>query len=175
MQPWFQFYAVIAGAAATLLGLLFVSVSVNAAVILGAGHENTRHLAEQAFQNYVAVMTVSLLALFPGISTPMFSWVALSLIALSAGWVLARVWLVFVRRSDREPLLPFLRRYLSSLIGFGMLTFAALRMALGLGGERNLFAASDMVLLLSATNVSWELLIRISRARSLVQPPNPQG
>ena len=131
MQPWLQFYSVIAGAAAALLGLLFVAVSVNAALILGAGHESSRHLAEQAFQNYVAVVLVSLLALFPDMSTSTFSWTALSLIAISAGWVVVRIWLVFMRHSDREPLLPSLRRYLSSVIGFGMMIYAAVRMALG--------------------------------------------
>jgi hypothetical protein len=65
MKEWLEFYSVIGGSAATLLGLLFVAVSMNAAAILGKAHENSKRLAEQAFQNYLAVMLVSLLAIFP--------------------------------------------------------------------------------------------------------------
>ena len=36
MQAWSSYYATIGGAAATLLGLLFVAVSVNASAALGA-------------------------------------------------------------------------------------------------------------------------------------------
>ena len=35
MQPWTQFYATIGTAAATLLGLLFVVVSINVSAALG--------------------------------------------------------------------------------------------------------------------------------------------
>ena len=45
-----------------------------------------------------------------------------------------------------------------------MLIFAALRMALNVGDSRNLFAVATIILLFSATAVSWELLIKISKA-----------
>jgi hypothetical protein len=76
MQGWLGFYAVTAGAAATLMGLLFVVVSINGAAILGGGHHHSRRLAEQAFQNYVAVLVVSLLALFPDLSNTQFGRIA---------------------------------------------------------------------------------------------------
>ena len=40
-------------------------------------------------------------------------------------------------------------------VGFGMLIFAALRMALNVGDSRNLFAVATIILLFSATAVSW--------------------
>jgi hypothetical protein len=69
MQGWLEFYAVTAGAAATLLGLLFVAVSINATVILGEAREDSKRLVEQAFQNYLAVLLVSLLAIVPALTT----------------------------------------------------------------------------------------------------------
>ncbi len=60
MQPWSQFYATIAASSAALLGLLFVVVSINAPAALGAHAILSRRLTEQAFQNYLAVMMVSL-------------------------------------------------------------------------------------------------------------------
>ena len=59
---WFA-YAVIGAVDATLMGLLFVALSMNAVVALSRGPEGSRRLAEQAFENYLAVLMVSLLAL----------------------------------------------------------------------------------------------------------------
>ena len=58
---------------------------------------------------------------------------------------------------------PAFGGHLTSLIGFGMLLFAALRMALNWGDDYNWLAASTLVLMFSATTVSWELLTRIAR------------
>jgi hypothetical protein len=60
MQVWFGFYAVAGGAAATLMGLLFVAVSINAAAILNEARGHLQRLAEQAFQNCATVLLVSL-------------------------------------------------------------------------------------------------------------------
>ena len=46
-----------------------------------------------------------------------------------------------------------------------MLIFAAVRMAFQKGDSRNLFAIGAMILLFSATAVSWELLLRIAKAK----------
>src|SRR5580698_8282029 len=72
MQAWSTFYATIGAASATLLGLLFVAVSVNAKAALGSGDRLTTAMTEQAFQNYLAVLLVALLALFPGVSATTF-------------------------------------------------------------------------------------------------------
>jgi hypothetical protein len=62
---WVDFYTVSGAAAASLLGLLFVAVSINAAESLGPGAGNSGRFAEQAFQNYLATLIISLLSLMP--------------------------------------------------------------------------------------------------------------
>ncbi len=69
MQAWAGFYAAIAAASAALLGLLYVAVSINATAALGPDQPVSQRLAEQAFQNYLAVLMVALLSLFADIST----------------------------------------------------------------------------------------------------------
>ncbi|HKN30852.1 MAG TPA: hypothetical protein VJY34_24455 [Roseiarcus sp.] len=165
MQTWFGFYAVIAGAAATLTGLLFVAVSVNVAAILGDAQGNSRRLAEQAFQNYLAVLLVSLLALFPSMTLAELGFVTLCVTAAWTIWVQVRAYLALTRPNPGGSRLHSLRRHSASLIGFGMLTFAALRMAWNVGDSRNLFAVATIILLFSAAAVSWELLIKISKAK----------
>ena len=165
METWSGFYTVIGGASAALLGLLFVAVSVNVAAILGDAQENSKRLAEQAFQNYISVLLVSLLALFPSMTLQELGFVTLCVTALPAIWVLVRVYLALTGTYRGDSRLNALRRHTSSLIGFGMLIYAAVRLALNFGDSRNLFAIATIILLFSATAVSWGLLIRIGKAK----------
>jgi hypothetical protein len=54
------------------------------------------------------------------------------------------------------------RRHASTLIGFGLLIYAAGRMALDGSDMRDTVAAANMVLLFSATEKAWALLNRIA-------------
>ena len=51
------YFAAAAAAAGVLIGLLFVAVSIHSGA-LSRMHQNSRLLAEQAFQNYLLVMLV---------------------------------------------------------------------------------------------------------------------
>jgi hypothetical protein len=166
MQGWAEFYTVTAGAAATLMGLLFVVVSINDAAILGAAHQHSRRLAEQAFQNYVAVLSVSLLAVMPDMDTKHLGSVTLGITALAGVWVIVRSWLALTKTPEAGTRLQSLRRQFGSLLGFAILLFAATRMAFDLGDSRYSFAAAIMVLLAAATRVSWQLLLRMAETRA---------
>lgn len=165
MQAWAPFYTAIAAASAALLGLLYVVVSINAAAALGPNEPISRRLAEQAFQNYLAVLMVSLLSLFAGISTQVFGAVTLAATASWSLWVVIRFVQIVIQGGERRAWLGAMRRHLSSLIGFAMLLAAAFRMALGWGEDYNWLAASTLVLLFSATTVSWELLSRFAKPK----------
>jgi hypothetical protein len=162
MQPWTQFYATIGTAAAALLGLLFVVVSINVSVALGSEEPVARPLAEQAFQNYLTVMLVAFLALFPGITTTTFGMVALITSAASSVWVTVRFYQTVALHIRRRSWVYSLRRHVSSLIGFGILLVSAFRMALSWGTSYNWFAAATLILMFSATEASWGLLKRIA-------------
>jgi hypothetical protein len=166
MQVWTQFYATIGTASAAILGLLFVAVSINAPAALGPQEGPSRGLTEQAFQNYLAVMMVSFLALFPGTETPTLSAVTLITTAGWSVWVVIRFCQMFRHRVERQLWFYSMRRHISSLIGFGILLVSALRMALNWGTAYSWFAAATLVLLFSATTVSWQLLRRIVHHKS---------
>jgi hypothetical protein len=51
------------------------------------------------------------------------------------------------------------------MVGFGMLIYAATRMALDATDTRDTLAAANIVLLFSATEKAWGLLNRIARGR----------
>lgn len=162
MQAWFNFYAVIGAVAATLMGLLFVATSMNAVAALSRGPQGSRRLAEQAFENYLAVLMVSLLALFPDMSLISFGRVTLVVTATWIVWVLVRLYQAAAMPSVHETRPAAIRRHLSTLIGFGLLIYAAGRMALDGGDTRDTLAAANIVLLFSATEKAWGLLNRIA-------------
>jgi hypothetical protein len=164
LQDWFGFYALTGGVAATLLGLLFVAVSINAARILGPGHDSTRRMAEQAFQNYSTVIVTSLLALIPKFTLAHFALVVLCVSGASAVWVVVRFYLTLTGSEDGLRKYS-LRRHAPSILGFGLLIYSAINMGVMGGDSRNLLASAIIVLLTSATVVSWELLVRMSEAR----------
>jgi hypothetical protein len=166
MQGWVEFYSTIGGFAATLLGLLFVAVSLNAPVILSEAHVHSKRLAEQALQNYLAVMTVSLLAIFPTMSVQSFGFVTLSVMAVRGVWVLVRLYLTVRERHSQSSYLQTLRRQFASFVGFGLLIFSAVKMAFNSGDTRDTLAAALIVLLFSATTVAWELLLTIAKIKT---------
>ena len=55
--------------------------SLNAKAALGSGDRLTAAMTEQAFQKYLAVLLVALLALFPGVSATTFGYVTLAALA----------------------------------------------------------------------------------------------
>jgi hypothetical protein len=165
MQVWFDFYAVIGAAAATLTGLLFVAMSMNATAALSKGPHGSRRLAEQAFENYLAVLMVSLLALFPDMTLLTFGRITLLVTATWTVWVLVRLYQAAAEPSAHETRALALRRHLSTMIGFGLLIYAAARMAWDGTDTRDTLAAANIVLLFSATEKAWGLLNRIAAAK----------
>jgi hypothetical protein len=169
MQPWFDFYEMIGAAAATLLGLLFVSVSVNARTILGTGRKHPKRLAEQAFQNYLAVLFISLIALFAGLSANAFGDCILGATAIWGFWIFTRVYASLADPDSRESRMQMVRRYISPLVGFGLLVYSGFEMVRGEGYQAQNVATALLVLLVSATVVSWELLVSVA-AESFTTP-----
>jgi hypothetical protein len=166
LQAWSGFYTVIGGASAALLGLLFVAISVNAEATLGPGRENATRLAEQAFQNYMVVLMVSLLALYPEISISTYAKVALFVTAVWIVWVFVRLYQVIASSTGMGMRMVSLRRHLPTLIGFGILIVSATRMALYSQDERDWFASATIVLLFAATTVSWQFLTGLAKAEA---------
>ena len=162
MQNWTTFYEMIGGAAATLLGLLFVAVSVNLERIIGEAHAHSRLLAEQAFQNYFAVLTITLIAFVPGVSTMSFGYTVIGMTAAWAVWVVVRVLKSLSMMTEGTSRVRMFRRYLLSLAGFATLLYGGWNMSFGRANEHTNVAIGLLLLLISATIVSWELLVSMT-------------
>jgi hypothetical protein len=62
---WHDFYHVIGDAAAALMGLLFVSLSLNADLITSRKNADLRGLAAQTFTNFILVLMFAAVVLIP--------------------------------------------------------------------------------------------------------------
>jgi hypothetical protein len=65
VEGWHDFYLLIGTAAATLVGLLFVGLSLNIDVITREANADLRVLAAQAFTNFLNVVMLAVLFLIP--------------------------------------------------------------------------------------------------------------
>jgi hypothetical protein len=65
VEGWHDFYIMIGTAAATLMGLLFVSLSLNADVITRKANADLRLLAGQTFTNFICILMFAVLFLIP--------------------------------------------------------------------------------------------------------------
>jgi hypothetical protein len=169
MQAWQNFYEMLGGAGATLLGLLFVSVSMNADIILGSTHMQSRRLAEQAFQNYLAVLVVGLLVCLPGNGRDSLGYTLLSISAMWAGWAAFRLVSTLRHPIIGDTRRNVMRRYLATLAGLGMIAYAALDLVTGKGDQMTYIAVGAMLLLISATIASWELLTKVAEEKFRVE------
>lgn len=164
MQAWSSFFEILCATSATLLGLLFVSVSVNAQAILGGRHKHSQRLAEQAFQNYLAVLVVCLVALYPETSTVNLGGSVLVMSLVWAGWVVARLYQTLTDAHGREKRGAALRRFSTTIVGFAMLIYSGIELLQG-KDARDLTSLGLIVFLISATAVSWQLLVSVGTER----------
>jgi steroid 5-alpha reductase family enzyme len=163
-QAWHDYFGMLGAAAATLLGLLFVSVSINAETILGSAHKHSMHLAEQAFHNYIAAVIVSLVAFFPGISNTSLGLTILFLAGLYSVRLLIRFYKAMRAPRAADSRIEAVRRYGSTLSGFVLLAVGGAQMARDNQLEP-IIAMGGLVLIVSATAISWQLLVRVAQTR----------
>src|SRR5262245_32260547 len=97
IERWHDFYLLAGGAAATLLGLLFIAVSLHIELFSGEKASRARGAAVQALSNFFTVLTIALIFLIPD-QTPTNAVVALTILSILGlsrliGSLISRRWL----------------------------------------------------------------------------------
>lgn len=165
MQAWHDFFALLGAAGATLLGLLFVSVSLHARAILDPAHRNAKHLAEQAYHNYITVLVVSLAVFFPGIGNYSLGLIILIMSSIYAIWLLVRFAQTMRMKLVLESRVRALRRYAGTFGGFVALAVGG-RQMIADNGLHTLVPMGGFIVLILAIAISWELLIKLAETRN---------
>ncbi len=166
VEGWHEFFLMTGTAAVTLVGLLFVAISIHLDVLL---HERRAHLldlARQTLLTFLVVLLLSLMFLVP-FNTPFV--LALTVFVPSAiGFGFAVAGLVAESRVRDTGLRrrSLLRRRLAQILAFALLMVAAWQI-----GEQTRQAflaliAPMCMLLANATNSAWDLLVQLGRLKA---------
>ena len=165
VKEWQLFYATLAGASATLTGLLFVSLSLNIDLLNQPQNAHLMRRAGQAFASFLYILTIALTFLIPD-QTPDGLGIVMLILGAIGFYRLGRRILEMLRESRNQALtIEFFNEYW--LLAVAYLGLVAI--AVGL-----LWADADllywlisvwMVLLISASRDSWALLVNVKRAK----------
>jgi hypothetical protein len=156
MNNWLAAFGTIGEVAATLTGLLFVSLSVKLNTASSEGRQWMLFVAKRSFLDFLAVLVVGLLFLMPDISLHAIGW---GLVWLSVARVVWHVnhWRIY-RATSTEPFRPI--EYLASIAATLLLTVAGVTAFLGWAIAPQLTYVGAITLLFGSCQNAWRLLVR---------------
>jgi hypothetical protein len=156
------FYTVVAGVAATLLGLLFVAVQQNLARLSMGPRTRWNALADSTFQTYALILAMALFTFIPIFRTPVLLGAsALGIVRQVRTWV--PIWQL-TAQGRAERLRETFWLMVSPVIMYALVIYWASQLRQGKGDEwleTNLATAFVGLLLIVLRN-SWRLLIQIA-------------
>jgi hypothetical protein len=164
LKEWHDFYLLVGTVGATLLGLLFVAVSLGVGVLTGQRQEATRTFMSPVVVHLTSVFFLSAIALFP--------WHRAELLAAIIGTT-AVVGAILSSHITIQVVRTNLTNYLEDYIaygflpGLGYLALLASGVSIYLQMEFGLYAFAGGLLLLEIVNIrnAWDLtLTMVQRA-----------
>jgi hypothetical protein len=161
VEGWHDFYLMIGAAAATLVGLLFVSLSLNVDAITRPENADLRMLAAQTFTSFICVVAFSVLFLIPDQGPP------------GLGLPLLGIGLYGLYRTVRESLETrrkrprawgrggVARRFVVPILCFVTLVVIAVSVLLGQTYGLYWLVPVMILLIVTASSNAWQLLLRL--------------
>lgn len=158
LEQWKDFALVLGGAAAVLLGLVFVAVSLHVEKV--AAHPKLERRAVAAVFGFLGIFLACCLMLMP-FEEVVFGWIALP---VSAFYVVMNT--VTARQAaagsgSRMVVVLAAVSAIGALIGIG----GAVSLIAGRGPGLYLLAVALLVNTVTATVASWTLMVRLAQAR----------
>jgi hypothetical protein len=168
ISRWHDFYALVGGAAAGLLGLLFVSVSMHIDLITKSARNEVRILSEQTFLSFIYVLLVSMLFMIPyqnatGLGLPLLAMGVLA--CLRTVWTALQFWQAGQAPERVLGSGYLLRRFVYPAVSYLGLTFVSLAALRGRSAALLWVLVVVLVLLLSATINAWELMLLLAERK----------
>jgi hypothetical protein len=168
LAAWHDFYITIGAASASLVGLLFVALSLNPDAVTGPAHHNFRAFAEQAFTSFSAVLLIALFFLVPTNDPPTLGIQYLALAAIGGLRIIRRAPSMWRLRSRMpETLIWRLALPAAALVGLGL---SAIGLMMGNPSALYWLVVVIIGLLMSAARSAWDLLVTVSEERRRAEP-----
>jgi hypothetical protein len=163
VEGWHDFYLMIGAAAATLVGLLFVSLSLNVDAITRPENDDLRMLAAQTFTSFICVIAFSVLFLIPdqgpaGLGLPLLG---------IGGYGLYKTASQFSQTRRKRPRAwgrgSVARRFVIPIVCFVTLVIIAGSVLLGQTDGLYWLVPVMILLIVTASSNAWELLMRLGK------------
>ncbi len=155
---WHDFFMAAVGASAALLGLLFVSLSINIETILKYPHLPGRAAATLSI--LLVVLVVSFLGLAPNEVTTTFGWEIVAMTLLSASQI---IWITVRRIRTNDRLRWALFSGTQLLVPILVIFGGGVSLLAGGGGGIDWILAGTALVFISASINAWVLLVEILR------------
>ena len=171
-QTWHDFYIVAGGASATLVGLLFVSLSLHLRTVLA--RPEVRGLARTTLANFGLVLLVALIVVIPQDDAHSVGLELQATGVFSAIIIAAPV--ITASRSQTRTISPLLLVMRFAFSGLSYAGTVAAGVLLSSGSYSTAFAciaAATIALLVISLRNSWDLLVSVGEATLASQPRQP--
>jgi hypothetical protein len=173
---WHDFYVLLGTAAATLVGLMFVTATIGANLFTEANREAMRAFLSPTVVHFSTVLLVCIAAVIPD-----ESWRSFAILLAVCGVVglvhSARVWLqLFVRRTFRVDVMDRLFYALIPVLGYVLVLASAVLLFMQWATGLLVLAAALMTLLLAGIRNAWDMTTFIViRTPALGVSPQERG
>jgi len=163
VEGWHDFYHVIGDASAALMGLLFVSLSLNVRAITRKANAELRLLAVQSFISYIAALMFAVIFMIPnqgpmGLGLPMLG---IDLIVLYT--TLLRLFEARHNRPHTWARGDFTIRFAVPVVCFIAVLIIAISVLMGKTAGLYWFVPVVIILFWVASINAWELLLRLGK------------
>ncbi|HEY7940597.1 MAG TPA: hypothetical protein VID25_01515 [Candidatus Limnocylindrales bacterium] len=165
LASWHDFYVTMGTAAASLIGLLFVALSINLEAITGGSRDDLRAFAEQAFNSFSVVLLIAVGFLIPTDNAASLGVAFLLLGAIVGVRMLRRAPAVWRGRQRGQLGDALFWRFI--LPAGAMLGLVAAAVGFLVNQPSALYWLVFVIigLLMSAARSSWDLLVRVGEDR----------
>jgi hypothetical protein len=164
LEHWHEFFILAGTAGATLLGLLFVSVSLKTDVIMRSSEKHLRAQAMSAFESYLFVLVLSLFMLVP-VARPRF--IGMMLLALGVVGAARSVGHVVTagRGATSTGLRLLRRRLILPVLAHGIIIWTGYEQFSGVSDPGFNPLVAILWLLITATRSAWDLMVEVGEVK----------
>jgi hypothetical protein len=163
-ERWHDFFLLAGTAGATLLGLLFVSVSLKTDVIMRSSERHLRSQAMSAFESLLFTVILSLALLTPFSST---KFLGVFLLTLGLVGMLRSGMHVLSSGHDlvHAAATALRRRLLLPVAAHAILAWTGIQILTERHGSSLFLMVAPLWLLITATRTAWQLLVVVGEAK----------
>jgi len=163
-ERWHDFFLLAGTAGATLLGLLFVSVSLNTEVIMRSSERHLRSQAMSAFESLMFTMILSLVALTPLSDTKL---IGVFLLTLGLVGMLRSATHVLGSGHDlvHAAANALRRRLLLPVAAHAIVAWTGIQLLRRHEASGLTLLVAPLWLLITATRTAWQLLVEVGEVK----------